>query len=278
MSGFDYYKVELRLITEMLGTCCEASIYDKHILQKAKKEIAKVNKIKAKLELHGSADIPIEKEIAELTAVIRAYQAIVGKKGDPLPKDHKALMEYAAELDAEYAAAVKKGETAKATVFMKDESGWPIISSHMIVGNLKANLKAIVNNGDKSIVKTKVACGEICALDVKPIEDFMRPSKDIVRDGEGKPVLCERPIQFERMGKKETAIAQSEALPVGTEMSCTLRVRKDSPFTEKGLRTLFDLGKSNGLGAWRGSGNRGAYVYKLTALPGYVETLPEGWN
>jgi hypothetical protein len=279
--NWTYFKLELKLQTDMLGTCCEASIYNEHVLQKAKKEIAKANKLTGKLEKslqkYQGSEISFEKELLELKAVIRAYQAHVGRR-DELPDDIDELLEYAKELEAEYAELVSAGETAKATVFMKDKDNWPIISTHMVLGNIKENLKIITNNGDKSIVTSKVSCGEIGALDVKAVEAFMRPDLDIKRDAKGKPVLEERPIMFERMGKKLTAIAQSEVLPAGAEMVCTLRVRKDSPITQDALWKLLDLGKSNGLGTWRGSGNRGAFVFRLTALPDFREPVPEGWN
>jgi hypothetical protein len=43
------------------------------------------------------------------------------------------------------------------------------------------------------------------------------------------------------------------------------------------LKKLLDYGKNNGLGQWRGSGNKGAYAYKLDAID-YKETLPDGWS
>ena len=280
-NNFDYYRVEFRLQTDMLGTCCEASIYNEHVLQKAKKEIAHVNALRGKVSKHldkyVGSEITFEKELLDLKKVIRAYQAIVGKVED-LPDDYDDLLDYAKQIDEEYAAAIKRGETAKATVFMKDEDGWPSISTHMILGNLKENLRIIVNNEDKSILTSKVSVGEVCALDVKPVEQYMRPSRDILRDDNGKPQLCERPIMFDRMGKKTTAIAQSEVLPAGSEMSCVLRVRSGSPITEQALRKLLDFGKSNGLGTWRGSGNKGSFVFKLTKLVDYREPLPDGWS
>lgn len=86
MKGFDmftYWKVDFRLISEMLGTATEASIYDKHILQKAKKEIQKANKLSGKItkavQKYKGQEIPEQKEVEELKSVIRAYQGVVGK-------------------------------------------------------------------------------------------------------------------------------------------------------------------------------------------------------
>jgi hypothetical protein len=83
------------------------------------------------------------------------------------------------------------------------------------------------------------------------------------------------------MGKKEAVIAVSEQLPEGTEFGCILRVRKGSAITENALRKLLDLGKNQGLGANRGSGNMGAYRFKLEKLINYEEKAPkgfEGWD
>ncbi len=278
---FKYYNVSFKLLRPMLGTCTETSIYNEHILQKAKKEIKRANtlgkKVTKVLDKYQGENISERKEVAELQGVIRAYQALVGK-ADKLPESVEELLDYAKELEEEYNELVAKGESTKATVFMKDKDGYPIISTHMILGNLKENMKVMVNNGDKSVIKSKVSVGEVFALDVKAVEPFMVPDSDIARTEDGERDLLERPIRFERMGKVQTAIAISEQLPEGTEFSTVIRVRAGSPLSEKALRDLLSLGKSNGFGSWRGSGSMGSYVYKLVALPDYVEKLPKGWS
>ena len=116
-------------------------------------------------------------------------------------------------------------------------------------------------------------------MDIKVIEDFIRPSKDVVRNEDGTPYLLERPIKFERMGKVETAISRSEILPAGSEYLCTLRVRRSSPLNHvPTLQKILDFGKNNGLGRWRGSGKKGTFAYRLNEIPNFKETLPEGWN
>jgi len=281
MANYDYYSVRFKLMTEMLGTCTSASIWQKHIIEKAKKEIAKANKLSGKitkaLEKYRGEDISTEKNISELKGIIRSYQQMLGKR-DELPESIDELLEYAQEIEADFTEMCKEGDAEACTIFMKDDQGWPQISTHMILGNLKENLRIMVNNGDKSILNYKNSVGEVGALDLKPIESYMRPSHDIMRKADGAPDLLERPISFERMGKKQTAIQLSERLPIDTTFGCTLRVRRLSPLTETALHVLFDLGKNNGLGAWRGSGNRGAYWFKLEKLHDYEEEKPEGWN
>jgi len=293
-TGFwDYYSIQFRLRKVMLGTCTDASIMEEHIIQKARKQIKKANRLSDRivksLDKFKGTEITDAKETAEIKSIIMAFAELTGKPmRTDLPEDLDQLLTIAKNVEKEYNELVSKGEQAKFTVFMKmkkddtpDAPLWPVVSSHMILGNLKENLKIITNNGDKSILSTKVSIGETMALDVKPIEWFMVPDVDIMRHPDGKPLIEERPISFNRMGKTETAIAASEQLPVGATFGCTLRVRKGSPINETALRKLFTYGKNNGLGANRGAGNFGAYDYNLQHLSNFVEEIEgaeDGWR
>lgn len=299
--NYDYYRVDFKLKTPMLGTATRASIYYEHVLEKAKKEIAKANKLKKELnkvtkssEKYVGDSISESKELTELQSVIRTYCQLVGRVLD-MPDNLDELLSLATTLESEYDEKIKERDTVDATVFLRDSYGHPIISTHMILGNLKENCRVMVNGGDKSIIKSKVAVGETFALDVKAVEDYMTPSNDIIKvepgqepppafgkgknivDLEGR-VLLERPIRFERMGKTETAIAASEQLPEGTEFGCHLRVRKGSPITEEALNFLLRFGRNNGFGSWRGSGNMGSYFFKLEKLDDFKDEAPEGWS
>lgn len=280
MGLWDYYKVEFKLIREMLGTCTEASIFNKHVLEKAKKQIKEANrsgdKLTKALEKFRGEEISDKKQVEELKGIIRTYFALTGKVTD-LPDDIESLLLIAEGVKEDFDELVRKGDERNATVFQRDENGWPRISTHMILGNLKENLKIITNNGDKSIFKYKSTISEALALDVKAVEEFMKPSNDICKKEDGSRDLCERPLKFDGMHGPETAISVSESLPIGTTFSCTLRVRKGSPLTQENIEKLLSFGKNNGLGAWRGSGNRGAYLYKLTPLPKFQEVFEDGW-
>lgn len=296
-----YYKVDFLLVREFLGTLPEASIYEEHVIAKAKKEIKRANALKGRitkaLEKYKGVEISDAKEIAEIKGIIMSYAELTGKPRTDLPNTKKELKVIWEEVEAEFEALIKAGDELKGTIFMKypkhqlgvplkdgeDENTlWPVVSTHMVLGNLKENLKIITNNGDKSIIKTKVGAAETLALDVKAVEEFMIPSEPIKMvngDGQSKRELLERVVRFkDNMGKETTAINLSETLPPGTEMSCTLRVRTDGPFSEQNLRKLFKLGINNGFGQWRGSGNKGAYRFKLVHLPDYQEDIPEGWE
>jgi hypothetical protein len=285
----------------MLGTCTEASIYNEHVLQKAKKEIKRVNSLLKKVaksaEKYVGSEITEAKEIEELKSILRTFQELTGDQ-EELPNTVAELLESAKGIEERWNEIVASGENMKATIFMRDSNGHPKISSHMILGNMKENIKIAVNNGDE-IMKSKKSVSETLALDVKPIEFFLPASQDIIRavvvngakvlpEGLGVErnkilddgrVICERPISFERMGKRETAIALSEQLPEGTEFKTVLRIREKSPFDDmKLLHRVFSFGKNNGLGSWRGSGNYGAYVFKLEPLEDYTETFADGWQ
>jgi len=280
---FVFKKVKYKFLTEVLGTCTDVELYNEHVLKKAQKEIAKANKLQGKiiksLEKYKGAEIPEQKEFEELKAVLRAYQERVGKR-DPLPENIQDLLVYAKDVSEEYEALLAKGDTQKSTVFMRDETGHAILSTHMFIGNYKENLKSLVNNSEKGTVaiKSKVATGEVMSTDVKVVEDFVKPSLDIARRPNGDPDILERPIRFERMGKTMTAIAMSEYLPSGAEVEFTLRIRAGSPFLDV-LGDLLEMGKLNGIGQWRGSGKKGIYMYQITDCedPGHA-WAKEGWK
>ena len=304
---WEYYEVNFLLRTEMLGTCAEASIMKQHVIEKAKKQIAKANRLDKRiksLDKFKGSEIPEEKEISEIQGIIRTYMELTGKPGaESLPNKMDDLMEIAEEVQEDFRQLVKEGEDVKATVFMRDtkvnlgmklEKGenkattWPVISTHQILGNFKENANIVINGTAKDDKKkllpaqltTKVSVGEQFAMSVKPVQPFMIPSNDIVRqNGNGKRQILERIVRWQdQFGKTQTAIATSEMLPEGTTFGCVLRVRKDSPITEEFLKELLEYGKNNGLGSWRGSGNKGSYYWQLKKLPDYQEEVPEGWN
>ena len=305
-TSFLYFEVKLYLFREMLGTCPAVSIYEQHVLQKNIKEIADANRQHAKLtkltaRFWGSEEIPEEKQIAEIQGLVKHLLMRLGK-ADTIPDERAALLDYAKELEEEWSK--KAGKAAQeATVFIKDkETGLPMISGHMILGNLKENLRVEVNTSTiepkHRIVKSKVQAGEISALDVKTVEAFLHPTMDIERhppeldekgeqvtgaDGkpERLPKICERPIHFEdKMGKQQSAIAMSEVLPEGTEFKFHLRVRAESPFARKGAELLLYLlacGRNNGLGSWRGSGHKGAFYFDIKQVDGDPSDIPKGY-
>jgi hypothetical protein len=284
LPNFIYFFLEIKLLREMLGTCCEPSIYTTHVLRQARIAIREANALSKKItkaldKFLGTEQISEMKEIAELQGAIRRYQELLGRK-DEVPNEIEALLEYAKELQSDFDDLIDEGKQIKATFFMRSKDGKPMVSTHMIVGNLKENLRIITNNTtlpvEQKAAPSKVSVGEMLALDVKPVEEFMFPDHDVDRNPDGTPRVLVRPLKFDRKGVTTTALSASEVLPVGTEMRCNVRVRIDSPMVEV-LQKLFDLGKSNGLGAWRGSGSKGQYCYRFTQIDKDPTPIPEGW-
>lgn len=328
---YRYYRVALRLFRPQLGSCPDTSIYYEHKLKKAKDDIKRANKLAEKIgkrlnketKKWVGPEITDDKEIKELTACVRSYQALTGIFGD-IPTDKEELLAYAKDLQIAHDEMIKQGESEKYTVFMRDKDGMPIISSHMILGNLKENLRIITNNTtdgkDDKAAKSKVAVGEMMALDVKVVEEFLEPvdkdgkrvdimrkttgEKDLLKlsfasveerdsqeeavrveqelakgkDGKLKPDICERPLHFSIKGQPASAIALSEQLPPDTEYHFHLRVRAKSPVSTALLKELLTYGKNNGLGPWRGSGNKGAFHYQIEEIKDDPTPIPEGWS
>lgn len=292
MSNFVYLNCQYKLTSVQLGTATVASIYAEHVLKTAQKQIKKANKLSGKVakayqKYKGTDPISELKEVKELQGIIRSYQEVLGWK-EELPNEIEALLEYSKTCEEKFDELVAEGSVPKPTIFLKGEDGLPMISTHMFLGNFKENLKIIVNGDtgpkENKLVKSKVAVQEMLALDIKPVEHFITPSKDIMRDEKGDAITCERTIRFDRMGKTETAIANSEQLPIGTILEVHFRVRAGSVITNNNfelLHLLLDMGKNNGLGQWRGSGSKGQYVYKLTVVDEKdIPKDPEvvGWN
>jgi hypothetical protein len=347
---FSYYKLEIRFRVPMLATGTKASIWHQHVISKAKKELTTAKKLSGKItkaiEKHQD-NIPELKEVEELKSIIRAYTALTGIP-HALPDTVEELLELSKEVEAEFEES-QDGNLNRATVFMVDENGKPKISSHMVLGMVKAVSSTIVNSMPKSVkdalkekakpkgkkgkevvddidkeqdpntpevvetkeITTKVGISEIFAMDLKWVEDFMIPDKDILRLPEGShilrlheinegsvarihkqieavaeqqgkdieklvPALLERPILVEQMGQKKSSIALSQILPAQAKMFLHLRIRKDSPFnTQHKLLSTFIHGKNLGLGQWRGSGGFGAFDFRLFEVkdPRQVEVI-----
>ena len=289
-SNFYYYHLGMKLTRPMLATVASnPSIWDEHVIQKNKKLIKEANSLTKRMsrlqERHRGDEIPAEKEVLELKSIIRQLQGITGNTSQ-LPESREELLEFFESLNEDFKDELSTATgSGSPTIFFKDDNGHPMISTHMLLGNFKENLRIIVNNSitDKKVVKSKVAVGECMALDVKPVEDTVLADRDIKRNEDGTPFIFERAITFENMGKKQSAIARSEVLPEETEFWMHLRVRKDSVVTKETLDLLLDMGKSNGLGRWRGSGGMGQYVYKIELDENYQEPWSEkvnyqGWS
>lgn len=297
-----YFRVGYRLITPMLSTVPEGDVMKEHLIEKAKKMAEKANRLDQRitklLDKYKGTTIPDSKEVKELQANIRSFGELTGRNPEEvLPNNMDDLLPIAEQVSDDYRALVASGEEVRGTMFLKMNAGeiraelgndalsedipddqlWPVISTHMLLGNFKENARIVTNNGEP-MFQSKVSVGEIFALDVKATTEFMVPSKDIVRNQNGDRELLERIVRFNDKGTVKTAICVSEQLPKHTEFGCILRVRRTTTVSDQDLEDLLDYGKNNGLGSWRGSGHMGAYIYQFEELPDYQETWPEGWK
>ena len=295
---FSYYELQIKMIQPLLATTPCADIAQDHIFSKNKKLIKAANsatsKLSKKIEKYLGDEISENKEYQEMCGIIRNFENILSRKIE-LPPTLPELMQLNKELMEECLEKNKENEIRSPNIFLKDKDGYPMLSTHVLLGNVKAIIRTIVNSktGDDKkayFFKSKTSMAECSALDFKCVEDFVRPSKDIVKslaireDGTEvmERVLNVRPLRYTNdHGKSVNIIAQNEQLPTGTEFKFTLRIRKGSPFDSlENLTEIFSYSKSMGLGAFRASGNYGGFCFKLKPLHGYVEVIEgcEGWN
>jgi hypothetical protein len=276
---FSYYRFGILLQTEMLATMPDTSISYEHIMVKHQKLIEQYNRLKNKRSKEAVRFMgPLledEKVLLEIHGILRSYMEIL-KAQYALPTTMDEALALSEELEA--LIQIQNPEQARATRFYRMSDGRPAISSHMLLGNFKENLRISTNNGQPVMSDTKVGVTELGILGLKVVEPFLLATQDVVRNTDGTAFIYERPIIFDRKGVRESAIGRSEILPAGTEFHGHLRVLKGSPADNlDSLHTLFTYGRSNGLGQWHGSGGKGQFVYKLEIAPDYREVLPSGW-
>ena len=132
MSNFDYYEIQFRLRTIMLGTTSEVSVHYEHVLEKAKKAIAKANKLGTRinkaLDKYKSDKISDDQVLQELQGVMRHYCQLMGKPLD-VPNNVEELLEKNKELEEEFQEQLKNCEQIKSTAFLKNYNGHPIIGT-----------------------------------------------------------------------------------------------------------------------------------------------------
>jgi len=282
---FDYYDLQLRLREPMLGTNASVDIMHEHVINKSREQIKLANaaskKISKSLKKYKGENISQQKEIEELKGILRAQQELLNVK-EEIPNALDDILLYSKDVEQRLDNYLQDHELYKSTVFLRDSNGNVGISSHMILGFVKAVLANVINGGDKSILKSKVQMGESMSMDLKFCETFLVASHDIIRDPETKErILNIRPLRFTRMGQIMSALAASEQLPPKTTFSTTLRIRRDSKINDlEVLESIFSHGKNIGLGAFRSSNMFGTFDFKLKKLEDYVELVEnseEGW-
>lgn len=287
-SVFDYWKFQIKLIQPMLGTQASVDIMHEFVNEKNKKQMELAarseKKLLKSLKKFKGDELTEEKEIEELTALLRQRQQLIGVM-ETIPTTLNEILEYSKELEdrveKHFEDKSESSEVHKATCFLRDQEGHPAISTHMVLGQVKQVIANITNNSkDKTttIWKSKCAASEGLSMDMKFLETLVPFNSDIEKNEDGSRKLVVRPLRFMRMGQSVTAIAASEAIPAGAECMMTLRIRRESPLNNVDtLQHIFQHAKNIGLGAYRNSAMYGAYVFKLEKLEGFKEKIEEGW-
>ncbi len=95
---------------------------------------------------------------------------------------------------------------------------------------------------------------------------FVQPRKVFYDLPEGGEVgMLERPLRASTAQGERVALARSDTLPPGTQMSFTICVIPNKDVTEVTLREWLDYGELRGLRQWRNAGY-GVFTYELEKL------------
>ena len=131
------------------------------------------------------------------------------------------------------------------TSFLKDEQGY-YVEGYVLKGYFKNAARQLKQWGALKQLQSKVTNYL-----------FIAQRKVYVATPDAQLLLVERPIRCETAQGPRTAIARSEAVPEGTEVSFTVQLLHGViPLTL--LRELLDYGQYQGVGQWR-TGNCGTF-------------------
>ena len=151
------------------------------------------------------------------------------------------------EIDAELAATIEGVEERDEmeqgkTTFFKDDKGY-YVRDYFIKGHLKEAGRVMKTHGTiKAALRSKV---------VQYL--FIKPRNIYVAAPSAKLEIVERPLRASTPQGERVAIARSEAIPEGTQLSYTVHVLNDV-VKKSCLESLLEYGSYMGLGTWRGSG------------------------
>ena len=139
------------------------------------------------------------------------------------------------------------------TVFPRDKDGNPIAWDYQWKGFFKDACGAL-----RKVPGT--ACGKIKAYK-KEIDGLIFPQPrqiPIVFDAE--MGICQRPLRGQTAQGERVALASSESIPAGAEM--TFDILMLSPEHEAAVREMLNYGQLRGFGQWRNSG-KGRFTYEV---------------
>lgn len=139
------------------------------------------------------------------------------------------------------------------TVFHKDANGNPFLYDYQIKGFFKDAAKSLKKVTGTVCSKTKAYKQEIDGL------LFVEP-RQIPMDLHGKTIgNCQRPLRASTAMGERVALANSETVPAGTNIICTIRCY--TPQMAALVRECLNYGKDRGIGQWRNSG-KGRFTWR----------------
>jgi hypothetical protein len=141
-----------------------------------------------------------------------------------------------------------------ATGFHQDVFGI-FIYNYMILGNIKANIAALMSNGYGKVCNYKKTADLMVKVNPRKIR-FYRGEEVIMRaDGN-----LERPCRAQTAKGERIFLAKSEIIDPGARFKFEVTLfRNDKGLTPEFLVEALKFSKHYGLGQWRGSGGYGKY-------------------
>ena len=169
----------------------------------------------------------------------------------------------ASTVEDEVAALGVDAVTEKSmTGFPRDSEGKPFIYDYQIKGVFKDACSMLNRVGGKDENGKKKKLNESSKLTAfKKIIDgmiFVSP-RQIPIDFTGEVGLCQRPLRAQTMQGERVALAISEEIPAGAEITFVITVLDESHLAA--VREWLDYGALRGLGQWRNSG-KGRFTWE----------------
>lgn len=131
------------------------------------------------------------------------------------------------------------------TVFPRNSDGKPIMWDYQIKGFFKDAVGMLRRVPGSQCSKVKAFKKEIDGL------LFVQP-RQIAINMSGEFGNCQRSLRTSGPSGERVALANSETVPAGSTIECTIMLLTDS--MEPWVRECLDYGKIRGLGQWRNSG------------------------
>ena len=138
------------------------------------------------------------------------------------------------------------------TGFMEDDDG-PFIFNYMIKGFLKEAGNTLK---DVSQLNIKALRSKIDAF------VFTGPRKIRLPKPEG---IVARSLRAQTAMGPRVTVVQSDYIPEGTLLECTITLLENKEIKEETLRAILDYGEFKGLGQFR-NGSYGRFTYELTKI------------